>query len=266
MTQRSARWQRSGICRVNTRVARHPGCWQQVLIRPGPWTLAALERSAHLGRMADPARDEGDVDRQAIRGFYEGDVDRQAIGGVQAGRGDRLAEAGAPAGCDEVPRRMAVPAPGALPSGELARARALARHAAILRENAMVARASRQAAGDRTAASPEQAATAPERAKGGRDRFWAAIGQKQGSKPTDAPEPAERAPEVRDDVVQTLYGVGLNLQALLSEARQPELRGALEQAVNDIDVVVASLRSHFGQLGCGVPGSHPPSGSGRLPD
>lgn len=130
----------------------------------------------------------------------------------------------------------------------------------------MVARACRQAAGDRTAASPEQAAAAGERLKGGRDRFWAAVGQQKGPNPTDAQQPAARAFEVRDDVVETLYGVGLNLQALLPLAQQPELREAVERAVSDIDAVVASLRSHLGQLRSGIPVSHPPSGSGRVTD
>lgn len=204
--------------------------------------------------MADPLRDGSGADQQEIRG-------------VRAGQGDRLAEVGAPAvGSDAVQRRTLTPPPAALPPDQLVRARALTRDSGILRENSMVARARRHASGDRTAASPEQAAAAGERMKGGRDRFWAAVGQQKGPNPTHAQEPADRACEIRDEVVQTLYGVGLNLEALASLAQQPELREALERAVQDIDTVVASLRSNLDQLGSGILASHPSSGPGRVPD
>lgn len=127
-----------------------------------------------------------------------------------------------------------------------------------------------QFAGDRAAAAAERFRTREDPL---RCAVWlrqglalgeqAALGQEPGSAelnaaasrttPQSKPLPAfldgRDGPEwkLHDDVVQTLYGVGMALQGLLPEAKQPELQGRLEQAVSDIDGVVARLRSHISQ-------------------
>ncbi|MDR0359005.1 MAG: hypothetical protein LBJ87_06030, partial [bacterium] len=52
------------------------------------------------------------------------------------------------------------------------------------------------------------------RVHGARDRFWAVVRPPAGrAAASDGREPVDRQFEVRHDVLQTLYGVGLRLQA-----------------------------------------------------
>ena len=143
--------------------------------------------------------------------------------------------------------------------------------AAILRQQSLAARRVRlQSAGDRAAAAADRFWTredplrcavrlrqglavseqgALEREPGSAELDAAASRTTPQSKSLPGFLDGRDAPDwkLHDDVVQTLYGVGIALQAVLPEAEHPELRGWLEQAVSDIDGVVASLRSHISQ-------------------
>ena len=123
-----------------------------------------------------------------------------------------------------------------------------------------MARAHRQADRD--------GAVVGERVQGARDRFWAVVRPPAGRPAaSDGREPVDRQFEVLHDVVQTLYGVGLSLQATLPLTQQQDLRGHLDRAVRDLDTVIATLRSQLGQLGPTTPIRDPRApGSGRDPD
>ncbi len=53
------------------------------------------------------------------------------------------------------------------------------------------------------------------------------------------------AREMHDSVMRTLFGVGLNLQALIAEAASERMEARLAQAIDDLDQAIRDLRDHI---------------------